>query len=310
MFGWYRRWGLGAKRLVTRASTPAFRLRNRCALGRRYRAAARTVHPFPLALPSGPILLVHPHVDDETIASGGVLLACAARGTPVDLVYTTDSSAGGTAGTPQERARLRRYEADRLAEVTGIRSVRVLSGVNERLEQTADVVANELAEILTHEDYSAVFVVGPIDAHHEHRTSAAVISAALLAAAYPGDVHVGENSTLLPVPLVTHALALDRHRLRQRDELFGLFRSQRTMGFEVFHDLARAKRHLTPGAYAAELYHRTDAAGYARLIAAVGEVDADRSFPHRIGNSWSLARALRPMDPTVEATLLEAAHAR
>lgn len=301
------RWVANAKRLAVAAATPAFRVRNRLALGHRYRAAAAHLRPEPLVPPPGPILFVHPHVDDETIASGGVLLWCADHGRTVDLVYTTDSSAGGVGSSPAARARTRRSEAEQLARRTAIRSVRVLSGVNERLAEAADRVADELADVLRQERYAAAFVVGPMDAHHEHRTSARLISAAFGETSFDGAVYVGENSNLLPEALVTHALVMNRSALSRRDRLLGLFRSQRSMGFEVYHDLARAKRHLVPGAHAAELYHRTDAAGYARLVAAVDDLDADRAFPHRIGNSWSLSRAVDPLDPQAVAALLRAA---
>lgn len=287
-----------AKRLVVAALTPPLRLSHRARLEARYRRLSATVRVSPLSLPAGPLLAVFPHVDDETIAAGGILQAAAASGTEVDLAYTTDSSAGGLGPTPADRASRRRGEAERLAASMGLRSVTTLSGVNEHLAEQTEAVTAELAAHVAQGHYAAAFVVGPVDAHHEHRTSAAVIAEALQRAGFTGEVYVGENSTLLPPTLLTHAHPLSRSALRAKDALFDHFGSQASMDFVVYHDLARAKRWLTPGAHAAELFCRTDAAGLAALCAAVQGLDPDRTLPHRIGNVWTLGRALRmPLPP-------------
>lgn len=285
-----------AKRMTTAALTPLARVANRTLASRRYRALARKVHPERLPALDGPILLVHPHVDDEVIATGGQLLAWQRRGVPVDLAYTTDSSAGGLGSTPAERAATRRAEAEELQRRLGLRRVVTLSGVNERLTAMTDQVTDELADLVAGDSYRAVFAVGPVDAHHEHRTSASIIAKALVKAGYTGPVFVGENSTLLPATLITHVAPLSRADLRDRDALLSIFASQTSMGFEVYHDLTRAKRHLAPGAWGAELFHRTDAAGLGALVDAVEASDPARTLPHRIGNSWSLWRVLRLRD--------------
>lgn len=287
-----------AKRLVARALSPTLRLVHRVALESRYRSLRQTVAVAPLTVGSGPVVAVFPHVDDETIAAGGILSALAGAGVAVDLVYTTDSSAGGAGATRAERAARRRAEAERVADAAGLRSVTTLSGINERLAEQTEAVTAELAARLRRADYQAAFVVGPVDAHHEHRTSSAIIAEALQQVAFSGPVYIGENSTLLPPRLITHAHPLDADALRAKNALFRHFASQTTMGFEVYHDLARAKRWLTPGAHAAELFCATNAAGLATLCADVAALDPDRTLPHRIGNTWTLGRALRmPLPP-------------
>lgn len=289
------------KRVLTTILRPAFRVANRVVLDRHYARAARQHIPRPLPEFGGPLLLVFPHVDDETIALGGQLVRWARRRVRADLVYTTDSSAGGDGAAPSDRARTRSAEAHDLARRTRIGSVTTLSGVNGDLLGSADRLVAELEELLGRTQYEAVFVVGPVDAHPEHRLSAAMAATALSTAGFSGPVIVGENSNLLPLGLVTHAGALTRAELHAKDQLFTVFRSQRTMGFEVFHDLARSKRRLVPGSYAAELFHLTDNEGLARLVADVERSGPAQSLPHRIGNSWSLWRVLTVPDMCLDA---------
>ncbi len=292
----------GVKQLLVQGALPVVRPLNRMVVRRRYRRAASSgfsTAPFPPH--QGPVLLCAPHVDDESIAAGGLLLAWHRQGVPVDLAYLTDSSAGGKGESAAERASIRRAEAEELARRTGVRSLHVLPGVNENLLATAAEVTSELAEILERGGHQVVVTVGPLDAHHEHRECAAIVRDALVRVGFPGPVYVGENSNLLPLPLVTHHHALTESEAADRAGLFDIFRSQTTMGFEVYSDLARAKAPLAPGSHALELFHRTDAPGFSRLVDAVAALDLDALLPARIGNSWSFLHALTPDDSVMTA---------
>jgi len=284
------------RQVLVRTATPALRPLNRMVVRRRYRRAASSGFPTTAPFPphEGPILLCAPHVDDESIAAGGLLLAWRRQGVPVDLVYLTDSSAGGRGETAAERASTRRAEAEELARRTGVRTLHVLPGVNENLLATAAAVTSELTEILKRGGHQVVVTVGPLDAHHEHRECAAIVRDALVRTGFAGPVYVGENSNLLPVPLVTHHHALTKSEEADRARLFDIFHSQTTMGFEVYSDLARAKAPLVPGSHALELFHRTDTPGLSRLVDAATAVDLDTLLSGRIGNSWSLLHALTP----------------
>lgn len=332
-----------AKRLITQAASPLLRPANRVLVRRRYAAAAQAGHatqPIPTfagrdsagpspagtnvggqdsAAPSSadanvggpdsvaptaaPVLLCFPHVDDETIAAGGLLLAWQAQNVPVDLVYLTDSSAGGVGASPAARAQARRAEAEELARRTGIRELYFLPGTNEHLLPDVPAVTAALTSILQAGNYGAVFTVGPLDAHHEHRECAGIVAASLRQANYGGPVFVCENSNLLPIPLVTHHHTLSRANAAARAGLFGVFGSQVTMGFAVYEDLARAKAPLVPGAHALELFQQTTTAGFGQLVAAAAATKPPMAqlLEHRIGNSWSLRRALHPDAPIMAA---------
>lgn len=66
-----------------------FLRRQLAALMRRLLAA----NSRPLSLGDGPVLVVAPHADDETLGCGGLIAAQAARGVPVHVVFVSDSAA-------------------------------------------------------------------------------------------------------------------------------------------------------------------------------------------------------------------------
>lgn len=84
----------------------------------------------PLPLPSGPVVVVAPHPDDEILAVGGLLALLAAAGTPVDVVSVTDGEASNPGGSvpPAALARLRTTETDAALDLLGV------TGPRRRLE--------------------------------------------------------------------------------------------------------------------------------------------------------------------------------
>ena len=71
--------------------------------------------PRRLDLPSGPVLVVAPHPDDETLGCGGLIAACVARGERVHVLFVTD----GGASHPNSRAwNRRRLARQREAEAS------------------------------------------------------------------------------------------------------------------------------------------------------------------------------------------------
>lgn len=62
----------------------------------------------PLDLPAGPVLVVAPHPDDETLGCGGLIARCAAEGTPLHVLFVTDGAASHPGSPTWSRARLAR----------------------------------------------------------------------------------------------------------------------------------------------------------------------------------------------------------
>jgi LmbE family N-acetylglucosaminyl deacetylase len=71
---------------------------------------------MPLALPAGPVLVVAPHPDDETLGCGGLIARCADRGTPLHVVFVTDGGASHPNSPTWPRERLARCRAAEAGE--------------------------------------------------------------------------------------------------------------------------------------------------------------------------------------------------
>ncbi len=142
-------------------------------------------HPLrPLASVAGPVAVVAPHPDDESLACGGLLASLAAAGVPARVVVMTD----GTGSHPNSQA----YPPDRLRALREAETVAALAALglradavhflrlpDGRLARLGDATDAAVASIASALDGAAT-VVAPWDGdpHPDHVATAALAEAA------------------------------------------------------------------------------------------------------------------------------------
>jgi LmbE family N-acetylglucosaminyl deacetylase len=126
--------------------------------------------------PSGPVLIIAPHPDDETLGCGGLIARRAHEGRRVVVVVLTDGRALlkrfgiDSDPTPAEVSLMRKEETLRAVELLGAKSgdVRFLDFENERLVEDQARATAELAAVLRELTPSEVYVTSPFEGHAEH----------------------------------------------------------------------------------------------------------------------------------------------
>jgi LmbE family N-acetylglucosaminyl deacetylase len=182
----------------------SFANRLRSALARRFLVALRrATHRMPveLVVPApGRVLVVAPHMDDESIACGGTLLLHKALGSTVRVVYVSDSSAGVQEPALADQIRsIRQAEMSRATALLGIGSVVQLGFPDSALVRHEDAIAHRLAHELRDFAPTQVFCPFPVDGHADHQACALAVGAAAALAGWTGDVVAYEVwSTLWP----------------------------------------------------------------------------------------------------------------
>jgi len=128
------------------------------------------------ALPAGPVLIIAPHPDDETLGCGGITALLKARGQAVRAIIVTD---GGNADMPdsvsrQSLATTRRKESIAAAQILGL-STDDLVFLNHQDGQTTGHI-EQIAEDIASQIwlYTPALILTPhgIDAHPDHRAVA------------------------------------------------------------------------------------------------------------------------------------------
>ena len=125
------------------------------------------------------VLVVAPHPDDESLGCGGTMALLADQGASVTVITATDGEATrGSRVSPQETARLRRAEAERAAEVTGV-TPRFLGLADGRLSEQMGELTAALSGALAELEPEAVFAPWLLDGTSDHRAVADALGDAL-----------------------------------------------------------------------------------------------------------------------------------
>lgn len=147
--------------------------------------------PPPLDRPPGTrVLVLAPHMDDETLGCGGSLRRHVAAGESVTIAYMTDGRKGDPALNarrlpPDERERLedalaavRREEATHAAAMLGVRDLRFLDNRDQELRVTPHT-RRQVRELLEEIHPDLVYLPFPTDHHPDHRATNRIFLAAL-----------------------------------------------------------------------------------------------------------------------------------
>jgi LmbE family N-acetylglucosaminyl deacetylase len=117
------------------------------------------------------VLVLAPHMDDETIGCGGTLARHIACGAQVTVMFLTDGRLGGGVET-------RRQEAQRALQELGVQEIRFGSAMDGNLavdKQAAEMLRALLAETAPQIVYLPYF----LEEHPDHRAASAVLAQAV-----------------------------------------------------------------------------------------------------------------------------------
>jgi glycosyltransferase involved in cell wall biosynthesis/LmbE family N-acetylglucosaminyl deacetylase len=135
------------------------------------------------------VLVLAPHMDDETIGCGGTLALHAQQGARICVVFLTDGrNGGGGIGALDGEARrlkqielvaIRKREAAGALAALGISDMRCLEMCDGRLMADADAAAVQLRAILDEVQPTLVYLPMFIEEHTDHRAASSVLLKAL-----------------------------------------------------------------------------------------------------------------------------------
>lgn len=152
---------------------------------RRALSAAPTAALGDLA-PSGTLLVVAPHPDDESLGCGGVVALAADAGRPVVVAILTsgDGSHPGSRSTPPALlAALREGEAREAVAILAPHGAEVafLRAPDGRLSEHADDAQAWLDALFARHRFAAAFAPWEADPHPDHKAAASLAEAAAAA---------------------------------------------------------------------------------------------------------------------------------
>lgn len=188
------------------------------------------------------ILVLSPHVDDETIGLGGSILRHRKMGSRMGLVYLTDGS-GSTSEKPKDEViKERRQEGILVKESYGFDDLYFLDQVDGKLDSNNEELIEKLKEIITTKKPDAIFSPFLIDGNKDHIETTKALSRALEDIDLDFDnIYLYEVNNLIHPKLVNIISRLDDDIYEEKKDKYKIFRSQWAMGFGIYDLMDRTR---------------------------------------------------------------------
>jgi len=125
------------------------------------------------------ILVLAPHMDDESIGCGGTLARHIACGADVTVVFLTDGRQGGArpAGSVEglEIGAIRKGEARRALQELGVHKIEFFEAADDALMQSAAGLASKLRQLLQQVRPALVYLPFFLEEHTDHRAASQLL---------------------------------------------------------------------------------------------------------------------------------------
>jgi LmbE family N-acetylglucosaminyl deacetylase len=179
----------------------------------------------------GPVLVVAPHPDDETLGCGGLIARRAHEGRRVVIAVVTDGRAlfrrfGVTEPSEADVSLMRKEETLRAVTLLGAdtRDVRFLDFENERLAAERAAALRAIVSLLEGVRPSEVYLPSRFEGHREHvlvneLTREACATTRRCPATFEFTVNLKSGTTLESLPVKVHRVDVSAFREREREAL-------------------------------------------------------------------------------------------
>jgi LmbE family N-acetylglucosaminyl deacetylase len=179
----------------------------------------------------GPVLIIAPHPDDETLGCGGLIAKRVAEGRRVVIAVVTDGRAlfrrfGVTDPSESEVSAMRKTETLRAVEILGAHTgdVRFLNFENERLHQQRAGALREIVALLRDVQPGEVYMPSAFEGHREHVLTHEIVREAcattgLCPTTFEFIVNLKSGTTLESIPGKIHRVDVSAFRDRESEAL-------------------------------------------------------------------------------------------
>ncbi|MCC5909084.1 MAG: PIG-L family deacetylase [Clostridiaceae bacterium] len=200
------------------------------------------------------VVVLAPHVDDETIGLGATLLKHKKRGDNIYCIYVSDGSGSLTEASKEEIIALRKKEAKQIQEKLNIKEIYFMDEPDGAVKVTPKLY-NRLYKIIDDIKPNVIYTPFFIDGHNDHIETTKALTAVLKDWNQDfNNIFMYEiNCPIVPI-LVNSVSIMDEDSYREKEKLLEEFESQQVMAFDGFMLLNKMKRFIPQKGYGAEVF--------------------------------------------------------
>lgn len=200
------------------------------------------------------ILIISPHVDDETIGLGSTILKHKKHGDYISCVYITDGGGATSDLSKEELISQRRSEANKLKDAAGIDTLRFIDIPDGYVKVEPDYI-NKLLKVIREEEPDIIYSPFLLDGHTDHVNSSRLLLKALkLWNKDFSQIYLYEVNTRINPKYINSIVPMTQEDFEDKNSLYKVFKSQYVMGFDAFQAVDKAKRLISEDAFAVESF--------------------------------------------------------
>jgi LmbE family N-acetylglucosaminyl deacetylase len=212
-----------------------------------------------MLIENGKVLVLSPHVDDETIGLGATLFKHKKMDSEMSLVYMTDGGGSTTDTSREELIAIRKAEGEKVKETYGFKSLYFLDEIDGELDFNKEDLIDKIVNILEIEKPNIIYTPFLIDGHRDHvATTKALISALKTWNKNFENIYMYEINSPIKPELINSINPMDKKDYVKKGEVYNIFDSQWAMDFNAFRLMDRRKGYLIENTYGAEIFVKAD----------------------------------------------------
>ncbi|MFC7321847.1 PIG-L deacetylase family protein [Halobacillus campisalis] len=204
------------------------------------------------------VLIVAPHMDDETIGLGGTIKRHIQEGAEVHCVFSTDGSNSESELSREELSRIRKDEIEKVNELLGMDSIHYMDLPDGNVQSTSEA-QNKLISLLEQIEPDLIYCTPFVDAHPDHTGTTAILSDCLKLRRNGEKIRLYEINCPIPPREINCVIDITSTYPTKKDAI-KLFTSQ-AIAFDGFLLLNKLKSHMVKdrSVSAAEVFIEVDA---------------------------------------------------
>lgn len=238
------------------------------------------------------ILVLAPHVDDETIGAGGTILKYGEKGSKKGLVYLTDGSGSTSHKSKEETIKERMEEGLQIKDSYGFESVYFLEEVDGFLNSEENFLIEKLKEILLKEKPDIVFSPFVIEGNRDHLETTKALSRALDSLDKEINIYLYQVNSVIFPELINGVSFLDKNTYIKKNNKYSIFKSQWAMGFSVFNLLDRGRALNYNNSYAVEGFVITTSSKLRQMVKKLEDNGFNPYDYKQISSEFTLIKAM------------------
>lgn len=239
------------------------------------------------------IIVLAPHVDDETIGLGGTLVKYSKQNIAMSLVYMTDGSGSTTDKSKEEIIKERMEEGHRIKAAYGFQNIYFLEQIDGHLNSNDEALLDKLENVLNHEKPTVIFSPFLVDGNNDHIETTKALSKVLKQLNNKvANIFLYQVNTVIEPKIVNTISVLDKTIYNEKSDKYKIFESQWAMGFSIFNLLSRARSWNYSIGYAIEVFVKLSALQLEQSIILFSEKKFNPNDYKQISSEFTLIKAM------------------